>query len=216
MNETQKLSPSPFQLVCVEAAEVASFWPEVRQEDSLGPPNALSVLALWAHFRRFPEQDVQERTGINCLVEQDAQQLLQQFFKIPPLGDWRRQTFWLDEARHLDESWNHEHSRREIYDLEYACYDLFSKLDRYDLAVYAANKLLPANHELREKLQEWQKGLKEAEDFLREHLDLFYSSAALIMAYRSAYRPDLDDFDENLWLTTCKHYATEEEREKLT
>lgn len=209
----------PFARTITDAAHNMSSWLEARKNADTAPSIVLALLALYAHLRRFPEKDVppkavRVRQELNQLIEQDAQELLTQFLAIPPMvrciglpsmGYWLHKNSWIDEAKRLDEGWEYYHSKEAPddylgYDLD--CWEVFSQLDDYTLAVYTANKLLPANHQLREKLKEWQKELKKAHAFFRAcHCYVFMDAVFLAEPYLYAYRADLEKFDAELFKT---------------
>lgn len=198
MNQIPPNPPTSFQFACNWTASTISDWLE-----EIGPVCALEILALWARFRRFPENDQHPaRDQINHLVVQDTQRLLHHFSQLQPTQEVNDWLFW---AKNLSEAVDWTTEANDLDELAGNCWQVFDQLDKYSLAVYAFGKLSPAGHGFSMKLAEWHKGIKDAENFVRDEVETFFAYSCLISRDLTACRNDLDSFDQELFATILKH-----------
>ena len=100
---------------------------------------------------------------------------------------------------------------KKMEELEILARDLFDGLDRFALAEYAT-RVLPIGGNVQGG--EFRQGVIFAEDLLADNILAFYPAASYASAMLAVCRQDLDEFDFQLWLTTCKHRLLEETLEE--
>ncbi len=199
------LIPTPQWLVLGEIDALNSFWPLVREDEDIGPREAVSVLSTWAHARRFsPEtKDASLVERLNALVQGDLTQLVESVLKFDFPDDC------VESGKELDEAWDFLIESDKIDDLECAIREMFYSLDRFSLAIYAVGRLAPYLCSS-PQFQDLQRRLDSAEEYLQLNADVFLSAAIYASTLFDAYRPDLFDFDQQLWETTLKHRCLQE------
>jgi hypothetical protein len=204
---------TPQALVVGEIGALVSFWPEVRNDDSLAPDVAADILAVWAHCRRFsPETiDAESMSRINRLVHDDAEWLVRRLLEVRFSGDdW---TWQVDE---IDAAWDEAVEYHTIDELERAICEQFEILDRMSLAVYAADKLTPKTaQDIQLQISAMREEVRGAEEYLADRPDLFLAAAQYAATMHSSYRDDLFCLDESLWTTSLKHCRLEELNDDL-
>ncbi len=201
--------PSAQQLVLGEVDAIVSFWPEVREDDAIAPHESMNILAVWGHLRRFlPESLKSDVVGrLDDLVKSDIETLVGRFMQCIFPADW------ITMADAIDEAWDDAVSQEEADDLTRAIREHFEFLDRHQLALYAANHLvdatvaIPRFAELTETVSACH---REAEQYLADHIDVFFPAASYAVALLGSYRQDLDSYDTSLFETTLKHRRLEE------
>jgi hypothetical protein len=206
MNREVLQSISPQELVLSELDARQSFWPQVVENIELAPCEAENVLAIWAHLRRFPPQILPTTRvrDFNQFVEREQKRLIDAFLNFRFLEEWTAAVHGLDAA------WEETAEPEKMEELEILARDLFDGLDRFSLAEYAA-RAFSGGKAQGEKFRE---AVHISEELLADKVLAFYPAAPLASAMLAAYREDLDEFDFELWLTTCKHRLLEEALEE--
>lgn len=197
--------PTSQWLVLGEIDALNSFWPLVREDQDIAPREAVNVLSTWAHVRRFSPETTDEILveRLNTLVRGDVAKLTESVLEFDFPDDW------IGSAEELDDAWDFLIESDRIDDLECAIRQMFYSLDRFSLALYAVGCLAPYLRS-NPQLQELRRRLDSAEEYLQLNADVFLSAAIYASTLFDAYRPDLFDFDQQLWETTLKHRCLQE------
>lgn len=200
-----KQSPTAQSLIQGEINALVTFWPDIRDDEAIGPEVAFDLLAIWAHLRRFDASTLDENliSRINVLVADDLEAICEQALRFPfPLD-------WPDIASRLDEAWDHVAEEEEVDELEHSLNEHFELLDRASLVAYALADLKPTTCGGR-RLAGVKDVLHHAESYLADHPDVFLPAAVFASSMLDSYRHDLHEFDERLWETTLRHRAIQE------
>ena len=196
---------TPQWLVLGEIDALLSFWPLVSGDPDIGPRQAVNILSTWAHLRRFPLKTTDESLveRLNVLVRSDPKQLAEAALRFAFPENWP------ESAEELDEVWDFVVESDQIDDLERSVREMFYSLDRFSLALYAVERLVP---ELRAnpRFMELRHRLENAEEYLQINPDVFLSAAVYASTLFNSYKSDLYEFDERLWETTLKHRQLQE------
>lgn len=196
------------QLVLGEINATVSFWPDVRDNDVLGPDVSLNILAIWSHLRRFKPESLRDDLvcQLNGLIEAERDAILAKYMQCVFPADW------ISLAEAIDVAWDDAVTQDEADNLTRDIMEHFELLDRHELALCTANSLgvnaaLPSFGEYKEKVGAY---LNESEEYLADHIDVFLPAAPYAIEMLASYREDLDIYDVSLWKTTWKHRRLEE------
>lgn len=203
--------PEPRDLAQQRFRWCALDWLEAHDEPDRAPDQARNLLAAWAGLSRIidPSEWLAALVELTARLQHDAAALLNAFLDNAPPAEW------LQDAAELDTAWETLERADLISELDSAAAHLFDKLDEHQLAVLQARRLAEQSGAATEQLRNWQRQLDAAEDFLADHADCFLPAAPSAAVLLDAFRPDLDELDYELWLTTLKHRRLEELEEEL-
>lgn len=106
--------PTAQSLILTEADALLSFWPDVRNDDSLGPDEAFSLLSVWGHLRRFTPTslDIELPERFNRLIDDEHDAVCEMAMKIEFPADW------MDTSVQLEEAWDYVTDDDSIYEIE--------------------------------------------------------------------------------------------------
>jgi hypothetical protein len=161
-------------LVLGDIEALVGSWPEVRDDPTLAGPEALRLLATWAHLRRLPPEGVPASLAeqLNRLIQAEQEGLLRHFLATPLPGRWGAA---FDK---LDQGWESAATPEQANALESLARDLFDTLDQDSLAAYTAASLLPQADERR------QSGLAAVQQWLQQVAGLVGSTGQRVLADR--------------------------------
>ena len=192
--------PTAQSLILAEAEALLSFWPDVRNDDSLGPEEAFNLLSVWGHLRRFAPTslDSELTDRFNRLIDDELDVVCGMAMEIEFPSDW------IDTSVQLEEAWDHVTDDDSIYEIERCLREQFEILDRASLMAYSIEKLQVSTVSHKGFIA-LKNSIGAAENFLADHHDVFLSAAVFASAMLDSYRADLDTFDEELAETSLKH-----------
>lgn len=188
-----------------EAAELLSSWDRLWSSRNLAPYEALSLLAMYAHLRRFASSDLNqdEAKKLNDLVELKADQLIDLVSRLaPPTG-------WISEAQSMSEAWNQPMSADQGEARERQARKLFSQLDQYELALSGSIILRGPEVCTSGPLASWAKVVERCGEFFIDDKEAFYSAAPFATSTIEAYRQDVL-FDDVLGKAVAKYRLLQE------
>lgn len=187
------------------AAEQISSWERLRNSRNLAPLEALSLLATYAHLKRFNPTDLNqdEVDKFNRLVESETDNLVNLINRLEMPSNW------INEAKSLSEAWDQPMTPEQGESRERQARKLFSQLDEYSL-VLSALKFLRGEEIFHIKpLADWVAIVQQSEEFFGENPETFYAAAPLATSAFESYRPDVL-FDHVLGSSTAKYRILQE------
>lgn len=192
--------PTAQSLILAEAEALLSFWPNVRDDDSLGPEEAFNLLSVWGHLRRFAPISIDSELTdrFNRLIKEELEVICGRAMEIEFPVDW------IDTSIELEEAWDHVTNEDLIYAIERCVREQFKILDRASLMAYSI-KQLQSFIVSDQRFIAMTDSIGAAEDFLADRPDVFLSAAVYASAMLDSYRVDLHAFDEDLAETSLKH-----------
>lgn len=198
--------PNPRDAAIAWAQTFCEDWKECRDDSYFAPVKAWALLAAWGAVRRFFAEMPVDVAGVSELLQRDSIAILAALWQSPDPAEW------LERARSLDGAWDFALREHELRELETRATVLFDELDRHGLALCMARRLDPGseNTELNRRIEQ----LSLAEEFFAQHVVSFLPTAHLAAAEIAAFRPDLEQADPELWLTTLKHRRLDQVRKE--
>lgn len=205
--------PDPREQVLRRFRKLAQDWLEDHDEPDRAPEQAGALLAAWAGLSRVIETTSwpADLADLAAQLREDKSAIMRAFLEGSPPIEWLEDAADLDRAR--GDLTSNEERRRE---LDSASVALFDRLDALELAVYQAQRLCARDMvDALQQLTEWKQQLKEAEEYLADSTHVFLPAEPIASVWQSAFLPDLDETDFELWETTLKHRRLEELQEEL-
>jgi hypothetical protein len=196
--ETILTPRSPRQVLTGELPGVLSVW-----ERTPLPETARDLLAIWAGLQRLaPGEPDEDEDRLNALVSQDAAKLGQTACQKALLDADR----WLGRAEELARVWE---TTKDPDELDWQAYQLFERVDRAALALWAVEKL-GGGEAKRAHLDAARQALARADEFVAQRVGLFRSLAADAAEVLQVVRPGLEEQEPGLWETLRRHRRIKE------
>jgi hypothetical protein len=205
MNRAENERPlTPRELLTGELPALLSLWTSAP-----GPETARALLAVWAGLQRLVPAGTDPDEGrLELLVNSEITRLA----GVACEGMLFDADDWLHRAKILDRGV--DAAAEDLEELDWQAHELFERLDRASLAVWAIG-MLPRPSLDAGTLAATRAALERADAFLAARPDLFVSLAADVADVLSCARPDLDEQEPELWETLLRHRRVEEAADEL-